>query len=146
MKKDSMMEKEGDAMMEKDGEAMMEKDDEVMTDDTEDTMVKEEEVMMKKGETGYKEYSTELLGAHEDVVLFFHAPWCPSCKAADKSIMETGVDDFLLLKTDYDSNTDLRKKYGVTYQHTFVQVDANGDLIKKWSGSNSVDAIKAKIQ
>lgn len=147
MKEDSMMEKEGDAMMEKDGEAMMEdKEDEMMKEDeTVDVMEKEEDVM-EKAETGYAEYDPALLWSNDDVVLFFHAPWCPSCKAADKSIMETGVDDFLLLKTDYDSNTDLRKKYGVTYQHTFVQVDANGDLIKKWSGSNSVDAIKTKIQ
>jgi len=107
-------------------DAMEKMDDEVL--------MEKEDVMMKKGETGYKEYNTDLLGAHEDVVLFFHASWCPSCRSADSNIQETGVDDFLLLKVDYDTHTDLRKKYGVTYQHTFVQVDANGDLIKKWSG------------
>jgi len=28
-----------------------------------------------------------------------------------------------LLKVDYDNSTDLKEKYGVTMQHTFVLVD-----------------------
>lgn len=137
-----------DVVVEDAWDAMMKKDDETMM--KEDSMTKEDsmqdDVMMEKSETGYKDYDSALLGSNDDVVLFFHAAWCPSCRAADSNISETGVDDFLLLKVDYDKYTDLKQKYGVTYQHTFVQVDENGDLIKKWNGSNSVDAIKAKIQ
>ena len=83
---------------------------------------------------------------HGKVVLFFHAPWCPTCKEADQNFNSTATPDGLtLLKTDYDSSTDLKRKYGVTYQHTFVQVDKDGNLIKKWSGSNSYSAIQNEL-
>jgi thioredoxin-related protein len=29
---------------------------------------------------------------------------------------------------------ELAKKYGVTYQHTFVQIDAEGNEVTKWNG------------
>ena len=38
-------------------------------------------------------------------------------------------------------NIELKKKYEVTYQHTFVQVDAQGNMIKKWSGGALADII-----
>ena len=46
-----------------------------------------------------------------------------------------------ILKVDYDHSEDLQKKYGVTYQHTFVQVDENGNLLKKWSGSPTLSSL-----
>lgn len=96
----------------------------------------------------YTDYSTSLIGKTDTTVLFFHASWCPSCQAADKNILKEDVagSGITLLKTDYDSNTDLRKKYGVTTQHTFVQVDAQWNLIKKWNGGNSLADIQAKIK
>lgn len=61
-------------------------------------------------------------------VLFFHAPWCPQCRSIEKGIKEDGVPDgFTVIKVDYDSNQELRKKYGVTIQTTFVKVDAQGN-------------------
>lgn len=97
--------------------------------------------------TGYIDYDDSLVGLSDKTVLFFHAAWCPTCIAADKNIKSTlsEVDNFLLLKTDYDSNIELRKKYGVTTQHTFVRINKEWKLIKKWSGSNSVKSIKDKI-
>lgn len=89
-------------------------------------------------------------GAYSDVkkVYFFHAPWCPICQGIDKEIsadqsrIPTGTT---FIKTDYDSNTSLRQKFGVTYQYTFVQVDNDGNLIKKWSATN-LDKAVAGIQ
>lgn len=79
------------------------------------------------------------------VVLFFHAPWCPDCRATEKAIDESGVPQGLtVVKVDYDSDTDLRKQYGVTQQHTFVQVAADGAQIGKWTGSKDGAAILAK--
>ncbi|MFB9990807.1 thioredoxin domain-containing protein [Deinococcus oregonensis] len=72
-------------------------------------------------------------------VLFFHATWCPNCKAADADIkknlsqLPAGVTIF---KTDYDKETALKQQYGITYQHTFVLVDAQGKALKKWAGGN----------
>jgi hypothetical protein len=46
-----------------------------------------------------------------------------------------------IIKTDFDSSTDLRQKYGVTTQYTFVQVDSNGNEIAQWSATNTDKAI-----
>ena len=80
--------------------------------------------------------------ADTKVVYFFHAPWCPSCRATESAIDADGVPDGLtLVKVDYDSNTQLRQEYGITYQHTFVQVDEDGAQLAKWSGSEDGAAI-----
>jgi len=121
-------------------EDTMKKDDEVMMDD------KMEDKMMKNEMTGYKDYDESLLGQNDTTVLFFNASWCPSCRAADASLSASSIDDILVLSTDYDNNTDLRKKYGVTSQHTFVQVDAQGEMIQKWSGGNDIESIRKKVQ
>ena len=83
------------------------------------------------------------------VVLFFHAPWCPTCQALDKNInanLGTIPEKTVIVKTDYDSSNDLKKKYGVTYQHTMVQVDSSDNKIKKWSGSPELKDLLAEIQ
>jgi thiol-disulfide isomerase/thioredoxin len=73
-----------------------------------------------------------------DVVLFFNASWCPTCQAAVRSLEADGVPAGLtVVSVDYDSATDLRKAYGVTVQHTYVQVDEAGRQQAKWTGSVS---------
>lgn len=77
-------------------------------------------------------------------VYFFHASWCPICQSiekevkADMSKIPTGVT---LIKTDFDSSTELRKKYGVTNQYTFVQIDNDGKEIAQWSATSLEDAV-----
>jgi thioredoxin 1 len=96
----------------------------------------------------YEEYSPDMLSRAEngDVVLFFHAKWCPTCRSADKNLSDATVPDGLtVLKADYDNEDELKRRYGVTTQHTFVQVDAEGNLIKKWSGSRTVDDIQKQL-
>lgn len=105
--------------------------------------------MMKAG--SYEAYSPEKLARAEagDVVLFFHASWCPSCRSLDSDIqknMSSIPEAVSILKVDYDKETGLRKKYGVTYQHTLVQVDKDGNLIKKWSGSPKLSNVVSEIK
>jgi thioredoxin 1 len=79
------------------------------------------------------------------VVFFFHAPWCPSCRATEESLTTEGVPAGLtVVKVDYDSETDLRREYGITQQHTFVQVDPDGAELAKWTGSTTAAQIKAE--
>ena len=83
-------------------------------------------------------------GAH--VVLFFHAPWCPDCRATEQSLTTAGMPDGLtVVKVDYDSMTDLKQKYGITQQHTFVAVDAAGMKQQIWTGTKTGAEILAKI-
>lgn len=99
----------------------------------------------------FEKYSPEKLAFAESgyVVLHFSAPWCPSCRVIEADInknldsIPTGV---VILKTDYDSETELKKKYSVTTQHTFVQVDAQGNMLKKWHGGSKLNDLLSQIQ
>jgi thioredoxin 1 len=50
--------------------------------------------------------------------------------------------DVVVFKTDYDTEKELKKKYGITYQHTFVLVDNEGNSIKKWNGGGVKELIE----
>ena len=66
-------------------------------------------------------------------VLFFHAPWCPQCRALEQSIKEGKIPaGVTIFKTDYDTSLDLRGKYGVTMQTTLIEVGVNGDSVNKY--------------
>lgn len=82
----------------------------------------------------YLDYSPDIIAKTSGVkVLFFHAPWCPQCRALDADIKSKGVPAGIsIIKTDYDSNQSLRQKYGVTIQTTFVEVDDKGELVQKY--------------
>ncbi len=86
--------------------------------------------------------------AGNNVVLFFNASWCPTCQATVKSLDASKTNfpqGLTVVSVDYDTSTDLKKKYGVTQQHTFVEVNPDGTQIKKWSGTETVAAINAKV-
>ncbi len=100
----------------------------------------------------YTDYSeSELALATEDggkAVIFFAADWCPTCQAAEAAFIENRPDipsDVTILKADYDTEDTLKTKYGVTSQHTFVQVDENGEMITIWSGGD-IPELVANIQ
>ena len=79
------------------------------------------------------------------VVLFFHAGWCPTCKRAEKNIESEAVPAGLtIVKTDFDSSDDLRQQYGVTVQHTFVQISPDGSTLAKFTGSDTAAEILGK--
>jgi thioredoxin 1 len=125
---------------------MVENDSDFAKIDSE--MVKTETVMMASG--SFESYSPEKLAdAKGNIVLFFHASWCPSCRGLSSDI-ETNLGDIPLdltiLKVNYDTETTLKQKYGVTTQHTLVQVDSEGNLIKKWSGGSSLDSLVSKVE
>ncbi len=78
-------------------------------------------------------------------VLFFSASWCPSCRKADADITKNIAsipEGVVVFKTDYDKETALKKQYGITYQHTFVLVNANGKALKKWSGGGIKEIVR----
>ncbi len=98
--------------------------------------------------TDYTDYENSMATAHEGtVVLFFHAEWCHACRDADEALTKSGVPDGItVVKVDYDDRVDLRQRYGVTQQHTFVQIDEQGESIKKWTGStDGADVASATV-
>ena len=97
------------------------------------------------GNTGYISYSKTAFDNASSTrrVLFFYASWCPTCIAADTNIsqnLDKIPSDVTLIKVNYNDpetdqeEKDLAKKYGITYQHTFVQIDSEGNEITKWNG------------
>lgn len=111
-----------------------------------DTSIEQPDAMMAKV-GAYMPYSQQAFADASKTkrVLFFHAPWCPTCRPADEEFTKnadqipTGVT---LFKTDYDSETALKTTYAITYQHTFVQVDENGKEIAKWNGGGLKELVE----
>jgi thiol-disulfide isomerase/thioredoxin len=103
---------------------------------------------MMKDVGSYEPYDQSKLALAKTgpVVLFFHAAWCPDCRAIEKDILSSSIPKGLtILKVDYDSSQELKKKYGVTIQHTFVKVDSDGKMLKKWSGGLSLAEIVKQL-
>lgn len=99
---------------------------------------------------GLRDYDQSLLANAEtgDVVLFFAARWCTTCQALKRDINQNAADipeDLTILELDYDQETELRQKYGVVLQHTLVQVDSDGNLLKLWNGGNTLETIIQQI-
>ena len=143
-------------------DSMMKKDETVMQKDTQDSMEKtetpEQEAMEKKegeamkktddkkmADSRYVEYSKAALekAVSDRRVLFFYASWCPTCRPADANFKENISkipEDITLIRVNYNDpetdqeEKDLAKKYGITYQHTYVQIDSNGREVTKWNG------------
>ena len=119
-------------------------------------MEKDTNKMMKSNSSRYVEYSKTVLDQSADKrrVLYFYATWCPSCKAANEDFTANPnkiPEDVVVIRTNYnDPDTDLEekdlaKKYGITYQHTFVQIDGQGKQITKWNGGDT-DELVANIK
>ena len=161
---------EKDAMTQKEEMIPVESKDNSMGQATEeDTMEKKDDAMapnqsasaegsgqvdsnkMMQAKGAYVGYSPAALaeaGANGKAVLFFHAAWCPFCKAANEAFnsrLSEIPEGVTVLKTDYDTQKELKTKYGVTYQHTFVQVDASGNMVAKWNGGD-IDSLKANLK
>ncbi|MCF1711876.1 thioredoxin domain-containing protein [Corynebacterium argentoratense] len=129
---------ETSAAMDKDAKDGMKKDS--MEKDAMEKDSMEKDSMNKGGEfVTYKQYMEHSDAAmHHDgrTVLFFDASWCPDCqklKNALSSEHDVIPADVTVVDVDYDSHNDLRKQYGVTMQHTFVEVDAQGNKVSSWS-------------
>lgn len=123
-------------------------DDPVKKDDMKDDMSEDMDSSMTSGT--YEAYVPEKLARAETgkVVLFFKASWCPTCRALDadiKASLDDLPDGLTILEVDYDTATELRQKYGVTNQHTLVQVDSKGDQITKWSGGLTLETVLEKL-
>ena len=82
----------------------------------------------------YIDYNENAVAQAEGrVLLFFHASWCPQCRALEEDILAEGVPDGVtIVKVDYDEYQNLRAEYGVTQQTTFVEVDSGGEALQSY--------------
>lgn len=75
----------------------------------------------------FKPYTPEAvkaaMGEGKTTLLFFHAPWCPVCKAQEpkvKAHLNGAHKDVVAFKVDYDSNPTLRRELKVAKQSTLI--------------------------
>ncbi|OGG17093.1 hypothetical protein A3D77_05780 [Candidatus Gottesmanbacteria bacterium RIFCSPHIGHO2_02_FULL_39_11] len=131
---------QSDSMMKKDDSAM---EEDKLTDD-------------KIAGSRYVQYSKSALDSASSNrrVLFFYASWCPTCKPADASFTQNASkipEDVTLIRVNYNDpetdqeEKDLAKKYGITYQHTFVQIDSTDKEVMKWNGGQ-INGLLANIK
>jgi len=120
--------------------SMMKSEEVVKPSDNKGKMMDE-----KVGDSRYVQYSRSVLDSASSYrrVLFFYASWCPTCKQAEGNFsqnLKKIPEGVTLIRVNYnDPETDqeekeLAKKYGITYQHTFVQIDSEGKEVTKWNG------------
>ncbi|MCW1887940.1 MAG: thioredoxin family protein [Candidatus Moranbacteria bacterium] len=144
---------ESDHMMDKNKEWTPEEMEAMKNDDTmmeKDAMIEKDGAMMMKGGQ-YTTYDASKIAFAKEgkVVLFFNASWCPTCKAVDADIKAHMSDipaNTLILSVDYDTHKDLKTKYGVTTQHTFVQVDSEGNSLGKWVGGDTLKSVLSNVK
>lgn len=133
-------------------EVMMQEDTTKLekTDSMENT---ETTAMMQKSDAAQIAFTSEpdaqALVDKGPVVYFFKASWCPTCQALQKeldqniNLLPKGTT---IVTVDYDNSTSLKSKYGITYQHTLVQIDASGKELAKWQGGGVSEIAKKIIQ
>lgn len=105
------------------------------------------------GTPRYAEFSPSVLvgSANTRRVLFFYASWCETCRPADadfRASIDKIPTDVTVIRVNYNdpdtdqSEKDLAKKYAVTYQHTFVQIDEKGDQVAIWNGGKTRELLE----
>lgn len=151
--------KKDDAMMAEDPK----KDGAMMAEDPmkkEETMMKQDSMMVDPAKAVFDlrglqpavlpyegEAAAQRLAADKRVVYFFAASWCPTCKATYEDLKVSAMKapkDLAIVVVDYDKETDLKAKYGITYQHTYVAIGPMGEKRSIWSGSTKLSEIAMK--
>lgn len=107
-----------------------------------------EQLKLDKRPGTYEPYDVSKLVLAKDgkVVLFFNAKWSKTSKQLDleiKNHVDKLPNNFTILSVDYDKNAVLRKTYEVPFENTFVQVDEQGGIVNRWSGSEDLAEIVA---
>jgi thiol-disulfide isomerase/thioredoxin len=99
------------------------------------------------GEQPYSEAQfTKAVGQGQPVVVWFHANWCPTCRAqqplVDRLAGSAEMKPVTVFVADFDKETVLKKSLGVAQQSTFV-VFRNGHEVTRSTGETDERAIRA---
>ena len=86
--------------------------------------------------------------ADKPVALHFHADWCPTCRAQDKTFQslrkEQGLD-ITVLVVNYDTEKDLKRRFNVRTQSTIIVLRGE----QEWArlvGDTSPASIRTALQ
>lgn len=65
-------------------------------------------------------------------VIYFHADWCPTCRALEERVNKTlseFPDGTKIVKVNYDTEKELKKQYGIKVQTSLVILDESGNQV-----------------
>jgi thiol:disulfide interchange protein len=81
----------------------------------------------KNAMNAFKPFTKEAFAAAtaegKTTLVFFHAPWCPVCKAQEPKVLahlNNDAKDVVAFKVDYDTNKALRQEMNVAKQSTLI--------------------------
>jgi len=86
--------------------------------------------------------------ANQPVALQFHADWCPTCRTQDKVIQglmtEKGLD-LTILKVNYDTERDLKRRFRVNTQSTLIVLRGQKETARSVNDT-TVDGIRGSLK
>lgn len=95
----------------------------------------------------YSQKEFDRVFTERPIVLYFWASWCPICRAEEPKIQaliersELAVTGF---RVNFDTETALKEKYRVPYQHTTIILNLRGEESARFTGPVSdVDLAEA---
>lgn len=107
------------------------------------------------GTSSYQLYTPQAFAAaNTRRLLFFYANWCPTCKPVDQELQARAGElpsNLTIFRVNYnDDQVDedeqaIATDHSITYQHTFVQVDQDGNSLQTWNGGG-FDTILENLQ
>lgn len=136
--------------------------DNIVTNNSQMVSTKEQGDIPSEQESllNYVDYSKELLQESMDsgkvVLLYFTANWCPTCRAQEpinNSLFKNlqGDSEIVAYKAHIldDETTKeeeaLAKEYGVRLQHSFVLIDASGEVVFTHTGPLTRDDLMKEL-
>jgi thiol-disulfide isomerase/thioredoxin len=97
-----------------------------------------------------KPYTAEALAAAEKagqpVALHFHADWCPTCRAQDKALQSLKAEkglDITVFTVNYDTEKDLKRRFKINTQSTFVVLKGNKESARLAGDTSSLNIMMA---
>ncbi len=86
--------------------------------------------------------------ANKPVAIHFHADWCPTCRAQEKVLntlkTEPGLD-MTVLVANYDTEKELKKRFNVRAQSTFVMLHGQQER-SRLVGDTAPEAIRNALK
>lgn len=147
MKSDNAMKSSGDTMMKSDTVMRATESEKKMAMDPMDSTAYNLKGLGSQVVPFTSEKAAQMLAKNQTVVYFFAATWCPDCQATYKDIKANFGQipkNVTVVFVNYDKASELKKKYGITQQHTFVVIGPSGERKRLFAGATTVaDLVKS---